>query len=89
MLRLHFLDIHFNKKREAETLKPLLFYLINHININTMAAIKKVYLSKETFEQDLEICLTILSYPNKKNRYYICRYISAGFYSSIVHIYIN
>ena len=38
MLRLHFSDIHFNKKWEAETLKPLLFYLllINHININTM-----------------------------------------------------
>jgi hypothetical protein len=48
-----------------------------------------IYLSKEQFEKDLEICLTIVSYPNKKNNYYVCEYINAALYKRIINISIK
>jgi hypothetical protein len=33
---------------------------------------KPIYLSREDFENKLENELTIVYYPNKKRRYYIC-----------------
>ena len=37
-----------------------------------MKTYKTIYLSREEFENKLENELTIISYPNKKRRYYIC-----------------
>ena len=50
---------------------------------------KKIHLSIEQFDKDLEDCLTIIEEPTKINKYYVCEYISAGLYKSIVHIYIT
>ena len=50
---------------------------------------KAVYLTQEEFNKDLEYCLTIIDYPNSLRPYYICEYISAALYKSIVHIYIE
>ena len=50
---------------------------------------KKVYLSIEQFDKDLEDCLTIIKSPTKLNPYYVCEYVSHALYKSIVHIYIN
>jgi len=62
-----------------------------------MKAIKKiiktqlqdVFLSQESFEKDLNECLTIISYPSKTKPYYVCEYISAALYKRNVNIYIN
>ena len=48
-----------------------------------------IYLSKQQFENDLDFCLTILDYPNKKNKFYLCEYISAGLHKKTVRIFIN
>ena len=50
---------------------------------------KEIYLSIEQFNKELEDCLTIIKEPTKINKYYVCEYISAGLYKSIVHIYIS
>ena len=50
---------------------------------------KEIYLSIEKFNNELEYCLTIIKEPTKTNKYYVCEYISAGLYKSIVHIYIT
>lgn len=49
---------------------------------------KQVYLSKKQFDKDLEYCLTIINEPTQINTYYVCEYVSASLYKSIVHIYI-
>jgi len=50
---------------------------------------KEFYLSIEKFNLELEYCLTIISEPTKRNRFYVCEYISPALYKSIVHIFIN
>lgn len=55
----------------------------------TNTATKKVYLSIEQFNKDLEDCLTIITYPTHRNPYYACEYVSPALYKSIVHIYIT
>ena len=50
---------------------------------------KQIYLSIEQFNKELEDCLTIIKEPTKINKYYVCEYISAALYKSIVHIYIT
>jgi len=45
-----------------------------------------VYVTKERFEKDLEFCLTIIDYPNKKNKFYLCEYIDAGLHKKIVRV---
>jgi hypothetical protein len=47
---------------------------------------KKVYLTQDEFNKDLEICLTIV---DKCDDYYVCEYISAALYKSIIHIHIK
>ena len=47
---------------------------------------KKVYLTQEGFNKDLEICLTIIE---ECDGYYVCEYVSAALYKSIIHIYIK
>jgi hypothetical protein len=47
---------------------------------------KTVFLTKEQFEMDLEICLTIISYPTKRKPYYVCEYINPALYKSVVQI---
>ena len=50
---------------------------------------KKVFLPIEQFNKDLEDCLTIITEPTQRNPYYVCEYVSAALYKSIVHIYIT
>ena len=50
---------------------------------------KKVYLSIDQFNKDLEDCLIIITEPTKSNPYYVCEYVSPALYKSIVHIYIT
>jgi hypothetical protein len=50
---------------------------------------KKVYLTQQEFDRDLEDCLTIINYPGKYHNYYVVEYISPALYKSIVHIYIK
>jgi len=52
-------------------------------------ATKEVYLTKEEFEKDLEVCLDIINYPSKQRPYYVCKYTSAALYKSIVKVYIK
>lgn len=47
------------------------------MNTSKMTQLQDVYLSKETFEKDLEECLTIINYPTSKKPYYVCIHISA------------
>jgi hypothetical protein len=54
-----------------------------------MKTLKDVYLSKESFDNDLETCLTIISYPTKRKPYYVCEHISAALYKSKVNVYLN
>ena len=53
-----------------------------------MSNVKKVYLTIEGFDNDLEDCLTILTEPTETNKYYVCEYVSPALYKSIIHIYI-
>ena len=50
---------------------------------------RTINLLAEQFNRDLETCLTIISYPDRENPYYVCEYISAALYKSIVHILIT
>ena len=55
----------------------------------TSTATKKVFLSIEQFNKDLEDCLTIITEPNgRRKSYYVCEYVSPALYKSIVHVYI-
>lgn len=51
-------------------------------------ATKAVYLTKEEFDKDLEICLVIINEPSKQRPYYVCEYTSVALYKSIVKVYI-
>lgn len=51
--------------------------------------VKRVYLSIEQFDKDLEDCLTIITEPTQRKPYYVCEYVSPALYKSIVHIYIT
>ena len=50
---------------------------------------KTVYLSQEQFEKDLEICLTILNYPSKTRKFYVCEYYSASLRKETIKVIIN
>lgn len=52
-------------------------------------ATKKIYLTHEEFDRDLEICLLIINEPSRNRPYYVCEYTSPALYKSIVHIYIK
>ena len=54
-----------------------------------MTQLQDVYLSQESFEKDLEQCLTIITYPTSKKPYYVCEHISAALYKSKVNIYLR
>lgn len=55
----------------------------------TSTAIKKVFLSIEQFDKDLEDSLTIIIEPNgRRKTYYVCENISPEHSKSIVHVYI-
>lgn len=51
----------------------------------TMDTTKIVRLTIESFELELENCLTIISEPTKKEPYYVCNYVS-DFHKSVVKI---
>jgi hypothetical protein len=55
----------------------------------TALATKKVHLTQDQFDKDLEICLEIINEPTATQPYYVCMYTSAALYKSIVHIYIK
>ena len=46
-----------------------------------------MYLSRENFENKLEKELTIVSYPNKKMKYYICQDVEN--LNQTIRIYVN
>ena len=50
---------------------------------------KTVYLTHEEFNRDLETCLLIINEPSRNRPYYVCEYISAALYKSIVRVYIK
>jgi len=54
-----------------------------------MKLLQDVYLTRTQFNQDLECCLTIISYPNKKRPYYFCEHISAALEKRNVKIFLN
>lgn len=56
--------------------------------ITNVKRLNDVHLTMDQFEIDLEICLTIKKYPNKKRRYYVCDHFSAGLVKSEVRIFI-
>jgi len=53
-----------------------------------MEYLKDVYLSKEQFEKDLDGCLTIINYPSKTRRYYVCEHISPALIRRKVKIFV-
>ena len=54
-----------------------------------MDYLQDVYLSQGQFEKDLETCLTIINYPNKRKLFYVCEHISAALYKSKVKVFIK
>lgn len=56
------------------------------MKIYNMKIDKTMYLSRENFENKLEKELTIVSYPNKKMKYYICQDIDLN---QTIRIYVN
>ena len=54
-----------------------------------MKYLQDVHLSLEQFEKDLDSCLTIVSYPDKKNPFYLCEHISAALIVRKVRVYIS
>jgi len=54
-----------------------------------MRTLQDVYLSQEAFDKDLDDCLTIITYPSKRNPFYLCKHISPALYTRKVNIYIN
>ena len=55
---------------------------------NTTA--KRVYLSIEQFDKELEdnLTITITKEPTRRNPYYACQYLNAELSKSIIHVYI-
>ena len=54
-----------------------------------MTQLQDVCLTQETFEKDLEECLTVIAYPSKNKPYYVCEHISAGLHKRKVNVYIT
>lgn len=54
-----------------------------------MKILKDFYLSLEQFEKDLDDCLTIVNYPSKTRRYYVCEHISPTLLTRKVRVFIN
>ena len=50
---------------------------------------KAVYLTKEEFNRDLDICLVIINEPSRNRPYYVCEYTSAALQKSIVRIFLK
>ena len=48
-----------------------------------------IYLSKEQFEKDLDDCLTIIDYPSRTRKYYVCEHISPALLKREVKIFVN
>lgn len=69
--------------------------MTNEVTLNaktkkmTSLKTKKVFLSIEQFDKDLEDCLTIITFPKIGKPYYVCEYVSPALYKSIVHVYIT
>ena len=63
-----------------------------HFNTNqteiTMRTLDDVYLSMEQFEKELDYCLTIIEYPSKAQKYYVCEHISAALERSQVKVFV-
>ena len=45
-----------------------------------------IRVSRERFEADLEDCLTILDYPSKNKKYYVCEYITPALYKKVINV---
>ena len=45
-----------------------------------------IRVSRERFEADLEDCLTILDYPSKNKKYYVCEYITPALYTKVIKV---
>lgn len=41
---------------------------------------------RATFERDLEDCLTIIAYPNKKQKHYVCEYTTPALYRKVINV---
>lgn len=54
-----------------------------------METLKDVYLSKEQFEKDLDDCLTIINYPSRTRKYYVCEHISPALLRRKVKVFVN
>ena len=48
-----------------------------------------VNLTQESFNKDLDECLTILTYPEKSKPFYICEYVSFSLHVKKIKVYIN
>ena len=54
-----------------------------------METLKDVYLSKKQFEKDLDDCLTIINYPSRTRKYYVCEHISPALLRRKVKVFVN
>ena len=54
-----------------------------------METLKNVYLTQEAFEKDLEGCLTIINYPSRTRKYYVCEHISPALLRRKVKVFVN
>ena len=45
-----------------------------------------IRVSRERFERDLDDCLTILHYPSRNRKYYVCEYITPDLYRKVVKV---
>ena len=54
-----------------------------------MRTLKDVYLTKETFEKDLNECLSIITGPTKEKPYYTCIHISEALEAREVNVYVE
>ena len=54
-----------------------------------METLKDVYLSKDQFEKDLDDCLTIINYPSRTRRYYVCEHISPALLRRKLKVFVN
>jgi hypothetical protein len=73
-------------------IKINVLYLHHNLKIKKskiMNATKKVYLTNEYFQKDLQECLTIIAEPTETNLFYVCEYVSPALYKSIVNVYIT
>ena len=46
-------------------------------------------MSKEQFEKDLDDCLTIINYPSRTRKYYVCEHISPALLRRKVKVFVN